>query len=98
MANEKVWTEAQREAAAGRMYFKKFGVPVEDVGWLAPWGRDKDSDQSRAIDAECELAEAVELLRQSTEGFESGMLVKRLDFIKKRNEFLQRNTGGHDGR
>lgn len=86
MANEKVWTEAQREAAAKVVAESKISKFTNGSGW---------SYRDHSIDLQCELtakdaqlAEAVELLKRSERRIES----HDPHFAHEIEKFIKRNT------
>lgn len=87
MANEKVWTPEQREAA----------VKIVRT-WPCPT---PSSFSERTVDLQCELtakdaqlAEAVELLT----GIPLSDPAERSGWLDAKNAWLKRNTGGSDGK
>lgn len=93
MANEKVWTPEQREVAADILERE------ESLYWGAEtYLRPKhiadngmDNLMHVLLEKQCELSEAVELLTGSLNNGH-GMLADRLEWLQRRDEFLNRNT------
>lgn len=106
MANEKVWTEAQRKAAAitaiARVW--KSATPKMVAKHARKMLEPHDMNTFRAcdvIDLQCELTEAVELLEEYRRNHIRRFSCEddeKCNLCIRSAEFLTRNTGGSDGR
>lgn len=92
MANEKVWTPADRDAAA-----TKLCIGGREAG-VAFFGRHPHLGFAVAEDLQCELTEAKELLHKLSKSREFLLYLADSGFAKEVYGWLERNTGGHDGR
>lgn len=97
MANEKAWNPEQKLLASARVY-DAVREAMGDNPDRASQDRIIAAHNQVSILRECELTEAKDLLHKLSKSREFLLYLADSGFAKEVYGWLERNTGGHDGR